>query len=74
LSIARAYYKDASIIIFDEPTSALDDYSSKIFIEKIKKNKKTAIIISHNNEVLRSCTEIYYMKDGTLLKEKSFFK
>ena len=74
LSIARAYYKDASIIIFDEPTSALDDYSSKIFIDKIKKNKKTAIIISHNNEVLRSCTEIYYMKDGTLLKEKSFFK
>jgi len=74
LSIARAYYKDASIIIFDEPTSALDDYSSKIFIDKIKKNKKTAIIISHNNEVLRSCTKIYYMKDGTLLKEKSFFK
>jgi ABC-type bacteriocin/lantibiotic exporter with double-glycine peptidase domain len=74
LSIARAYYKDASIIIFDEPTSALDDYSSKIFIDKIKKNKKTAIIISHNNEVLRSCTKIYYMKDGTLSEENSFFK
>ena len=74
LSIARAYYKDASIIIFDEPTSSLDDYISKIIIDKIKKNKKTAIIISHNNEVLRSCTKIYYMKDGTLSEENSFFK
>ena len=49
LAIARAFYKDAPIIILDEATSALDSESELVVqsaIEKLIVNR-TTIIIAH---------------------------
>ncbi|WP_041354035.1 ABC transporter ATP-binding protein [Nitratiruptor sp. SB155-2] len=66
LAIARALYKNPSIMIFDEATSALDPVSEQqIFqtIQKISKNR-IVILISHNVRSLTFCDTIVVMKDG----------
>lgn len=58
--IARALYKDPQIIFFDEPTSELDkDNEKNIFniLSKLKW-KKTLIISSHNEKLLKMCDYI----------------
>lgn len=70
ISIARALYKQSEILILDEPTSAMDAESEMNFIKNfIRKNfDKTIIIITHEQELLRSCDEIYKIKDQNILK------
>ena len=56
LIIARGLVSEAPIIIWDEPTNALDEASREQVIELIKKKNegKTAIIISHNKEDVKT--------------------
>ena len=70
LGIARAVYNDPDILIFDEPTSSLDQETEKNFINEIKKFKlkKTIIIISHREEPLNFCDEIYKLENNNLVK------
>ncbi len=84
LSIARAFLKDAPIIILDEATSSLDS-KNEAFIQEIIENlmaQKTAIIVSHRLSFLRGCDIIFVVNDfrisekGTfeeLIKEKGLF-
>lgn len=69
IAIARALYKDSSLLIFDEATSALDKVSENKIFETIKKLKgrKTIIIISHNEDNLKNCDKIYQLKGGKLI-------
>jgi ABC-type bacteriocin/lantibiotic exporter with double-glycine peptidase domain len=66
ISIARAAYSSASILIFDEPTSALDPENRQIIIDLIKSNsrKVTQIIISHSNEFIQTADCILELKSG----------
>lgn len=49
ISIARAFLKDAPLILLDEATSALDNESEQLVNESLKqmKNKKTILMIAH---------------------------
>lgn len=60
LGIARALYKNSSIVIFDEPTSSLDEDNKYEFIKLIKnlKNEKTIIIISHDEKLIDICDNV----------------
>ena len=55
LGIARALYRDASIIILDEPTNALDIETEKLVMDSITKLSKniTLIMISHSDTSLK---------------------
>lgn len=68
VEIAKALSINASIIIMDEPTSALSKpESEKLFhiIDKLKKDKKAIIYISHRmEEVFEISDEICVMRDG----------
>ena len=70
LGIARAIYNNPEILVFDEPTSSLDQETEKNFIEEIKKFKlnKTIVIISHREEPLNFCDEIYKLENNRLFK------
>jgi len=60
LGIARALYKNASIIIFDEATNALDINTENIILNSIVKYADiTIIIIAHNYTALQYCNKIF---------------
>ena len=68
IGIARALFKDPSLLILDEFTSALDEkIEDKILdtIQKIK-DKSTVLIISHSQKVLKFCDKVYKVKNGKL--------
>ena len=66
LAIARALYKDASIMILDEPTAALDPISEyeiyKHFDELVQ--NRTSIFITHRMSSCRFCDDILVFDSG----------
>ena len=71
IAIARALYKDASLLILDEATSALDSLTEEEVIKSIYNLNKevTIIIIAHRNSTLRNCNKVIELNEGSLLNE-----
>ena len=74
LSIARALYHDADIIILDEPTSALDSYSEEIIVGLLGVLAKNKLIINvaHKLNTIRNYDTIYLLKDGKVVASGSY--
>ncbi|WP_026563710.1 ABC transporter ATP-binding protein [Bacillus sp. UNC41MFS5] len=72
VAIARAFINDPEIILADEPTASLDSNRSMAIIELIakivKEQNKSAIIVTHDEQILPLCDRIYVMKDGQLIE------
>jgi ATP-binding cassette subfamily B protein len=70
VALARAYMRDAQIVILDEPTAALDARAEfevfKRFAELTK--GKTAVIISHRFSTVRMADRILVLKNGEMLE------
>lgn len=66
VAIARALYKNASLIILDEPTSALDPLAEAEIYENFNKlvGDKTAIYISHRMSSSVFCDKILIIDGG----------
>jgi len=73
VAIARALYEDPDVLVLDEATSALDKKIEQEIINEIYDlaQKKTLVIISHNEELLDRCDEVYRVKEKHLFKERS---
>lgn len=73
LAIARAYYKDAPIIVLDEPTSALDPYAEEEIYSKFNDlvQDKTAIYISHRMSSCKFCQRIMVIHNGKIVEQGS---
>ena len=70
IAIARAFLKDAPILILDEATSALDTKSeSKILttLEKLKKGR-TTITIAHRISTIMNADKIFVLQDGEIVE------
>jgi len=73
ITIARALYKDADILIFDEPTSNLDYYTAQQLIDSIVSIKdKTIIVISHDLRLLSKMNRLVLLKEGKISESGSF--
>ncbi|HXJ99498.1 MAG TPA: ABC transporter ATP-binding protein [Gelidibacter sp.] len=70
VALARAYMKDAEVMILDEPTSALDAKAeSDVFQRFIGLTKgKTSIIISHRFSTVRQADRILVLEEGKVLE------
>lgn len=70
IALARAYMKNAEVIILDEPTSALDAKAeSEVFERLIHLIKnKTSIIISHRFSTVRQADRIIVLDEGSILE------
>ncbi|HNQ28011.1 MAG TPA: ABC transporter ATP-binding protein [Aquaticitalea sp.] len=70
IALARAYMKDAEVMILDEPTSALDAKAeSEVFDRFIGLTKgKTSIIISHRFSTVRQADRILVLDEGRVLE------
>lgn len=70
VALARAYMKDADVLILDEPTSALDALAEFEVFERFMAltEGKTSIIISHRFSTVRIADKILVLKDGQVLE------
>jgi subfamily B ATP-binding cassette protein MsbA len=71
LSIARAIYKNAPILILDEATSHLDSNSEKLVQDALQNllKDKTAIIIAHRLSTVQFADEIVVLKEGEIIEK-----
>ncbi|RBL93299.1 ABC transporter ATP-binding protein [Chitinophaga flava] len=68
IALARAYMKDAQLLILDEPTSALDaraEYNVFLRFADLTKDK-TAVLISHRFSTVRMANRILVLEKGQL--------
>jgi ATP-binding cassette subfamily B protein len=71
LSMARAFPKDAPILILDEPTAALDTISEERVIAAMRELRKgrTTLMIAHRLASVRTADRILVMEGGQLVAE-----
>ncbi len=70
ISIARAFLKDAPIIILDEPTSSIDTETEKFLKESLDELMKgrTTFIISHRMSLTDIADKILVIEDGKIVQ------
>lgn len=70
IAIARAFLRQAPIIILDEPTSALDPQSEAEVLSKFRElaATRTAILISHRLSTVKLADRIFVLKDGKIIE------
>ena len=68
VAIARAYMRDAQLLILDEPTAALDARSEFEVFQRFKELSagRTAVLISHRFSSVRMADRILVLADGTV--------
>ena len=68
LSIARAFLKDAPIILLDESTASIDPENETKIQEAIGKliENKTVLIIAHRLRSIAECDKIVVLKNGSI--------
>ena len=73
VAIARAYMRDADVLILDEPTAALDARSEFEVFQRFKQlsHDKTAVIISHRFSTVRMADRILVLEHGAVSEEGS---
>lgn len=73
LLLARAIYKDGSILVLDEPTAALDPIAENTLYLQYRDitNGKTSVYISHRFASTRFCDRIVLLQDGVIAESGS---
>ena len=71
ISIARAFLKDAPIILMDEATASLDVDNESLIQEALSKliQNKTVLIIAHRMRTVDGADKIIVLKDGIVAEE-----
>ena len=66
ISLARAFLKDAPILVLDEPTSSVDTQTEGLILEAMERlmRGRTTIMIAHRVSTLESCTLRLHVEDG----------
>lgn len=73
ISIARAFLKDAPIILLDEATASLDVENETLIQEALSKliENKTVLIIAHRMRTIANANKIVVLKDGIVAESGS---
>jgi ATP-binding cassette subfamily B protein len=73
IALARAYFRDAQLVILDEPTASLDARSEKEVFERFAELTagKSALLISHRFSSVRMSDRIIVLEDGKIAEEGS---
>ena len=68
IAIARAYMRDAQVMILDEPTAALDARAEFEVFQRFKElsDNRTAVLISHRFSSVRMADRILVLADGRI--------
>jgi len=71
MALARAFYREADLVILDEPTAALDPKAEQALFERFAElmQDRTAIMISHRLGSARHADRILVMDEGRLVED-----
>jgi ABC-type multidrug transport system fused ATPase/permease subunit len=84
IGIARAFLKDAPILLLDEPTSSLDAETEQVVVESLRRlaENRTTLMAAHRVTTLANADRIMVLESGVvtefatpaeLLRQKSYF-
>jgi ATP-binding cassette subfamily B protein len=70
VALARAFYRDAGILVLDEPTSALDPVAELAVFERIREmaRSRAVILISHRFSTVYRADRIYILDKGSVVE------
>ena len=71
IALARAFMRDAQILILDEPTAALDAVAEEEIFQRFNEltTGKTSVIISHRFSTVKMADRILVLEDGRLTEQ-----
>jgi ATP-binding cassette subfamily B protein len=74
LSLARAFYRDAKVLVLDEATSALDNKTEHEVMQALDLvgRRCTTIVIAHRLSTVRKCDRIYEIEDRQIKASGDF--
>ncbi|WP_018983111.1 ABC transporter ATP-binding protein [Salinimonas chungwhensis] len=74
LAIARALYKNPSVLIMDEATSALDNITERNILAEIQKlsQSMTVIMIAHRLSTVEKCDNIFIFGEGKVSEQGTY--
>ena len=74
LALARAFYRDAKVLVLDEATSALDNKTEQDVMQAldIVGRRCTTIVIAHRLSTVKKCDRIYEIENGTIVASGTF--
>jgi len=74
LSLARAFYRKASVLILDEATSALDNKTEHEVMQALDiiGRRCTTIVIAHRLSTVRKCDQVFEVSEGRIKASGSF--
>ena len=73
IAIARAFAKEAPVVLLDEPTSALDGETAEALLRAMERltEGKTVIHVTHREETVQNYDRILVLKEGKLFEKES---
>jgi ATP-binding cassette subfamily B protein len=74
IAIARALYKNASVLVLDEATSALDNSTEKEVMDALQKLDPglTIVIVAHRVASVKGCERVVRVEAGKIVADGSF--
>lgn len=74
IGIARALYRDPTLLIMDEATSALDNVTERIVMDAVQNIRadKTIILIAHRLSTVRTCDTIFLLEQGSVVAQGTY--
>ena len=71
IAVARAFLRDAPILILDEPTSSIDSRTESVILDALDRlmQGRTTILIAHRLSTIRSVDQILVMDDGRVVQQ-----
>ena len=71
ISIARAFLKDAPVILLDEATASLDAENETVIQQALSRliKDKTVLIIAHRMRTIENADKIVVLKDGVVAEQ-----
>ncbi len=74
IGIARALYRDASVLLLDEATNALDGLTERELMETLQRLRGhyTIILIAHRMSTVRDCDVIFELGHGELISSGTY--
>ena len=74
IAIARAFYKQANVLIFDEATGALDRKTERAIMESVAALGRdiTVLIVAHRISALAGCDRIVRLEAGRIAESGSY--